>query len=80
MARRGGRRNPGGAGAAAGAGHRLALPELGRGRTPVQVFLVLAGIMFTCYLAAIALLVGAGIALRSAGALADASADQEDDR
>jgi uncharacterized BrkB/YihY/UPF0761 family membrane protein len=40
------------------------------GRTPVQVFLVLAGVMFTCYLAAVALLVGAGLAVRSAGALA----------
>lgn len=38
------------------------------GRTPVQVFLVLAGVMFTCYLAALALLVGAGIALRQAKA------------
>jgi len=41
------------------------------GRTPVQVFLVLAGVMFTCYLAAIALLVGAGIAVRSADASPD---------
>lgn len=40
------------------------------GRTPVQVFLVLAGVMFTCFLAAIALLVGAGISLRTAGAAA----------
>lgn len=48
------------------------------GRTPVQVFLVLAGVLFTCYLAAITLLVGAGIALRQAGALNDASSDRED--
>jgi len=50
------------------------------GRTPVQVFLVLAGVMFTCYLAAIALLVGAGLALRRAGAdtHGDRSSDRED--
>lgn len=32
------------------------------GRTPVQVFLVLAGLLFTCYLIAVGLLVGAGLA------------------
>ena len=32
------------------------------GRTPVQVFLVLAGLLFTCYLVAVGLLVGAGLA------------------
>jgi uncharacterized BrkB/YihY/UPF0761 family membrane protein len=34
------------------------------GTTPVHVFLVLAGILFTCYLAAVALLVGAVVAVR----------------
>ena len=34
------------------------------GRTPVQVFLVLAGLLFTCYLIAVGLLVGAGLACR----------------
>jgi uncharacterized BrkB/YihY/UPF0761 family membrane protein len=33
------------------------------GRTPVQVFLVLAGLLFTCYLVAQGLLIGAGIAV-----------------
>jgi len=32
------------------------------GRTPVQVFLVLAGLLFTCYLVAVGLLIGAGLA------------------
>jgi uncharacterized BrkB/YihY/UPF0761 family membrane protein len=32
------------------------------GRTPVQVFLVLAGLLFTCYLIAVGLLIGAGLA------------------
>jgi uncharacterized BrkB/YihY/UPF0761 family membrane protein len=32
------------------------------GHTPGQVFLVLAGLLFTCYLIAVALLVGAGLA------------------
>jgi uncharacterized BrkB/YihY/UPF0761 family membrane protein len=32
------------------------------GRTPVQVFLVLAGLLFTCYLVAQGLLIGAGLA------------------
>jgi uncharacterized BrkB/YihY/UPF0761 family membrane protein len=35
------------------------------GRTPVAVFLVLAGVLATCYLAALALLLGAGIAVRA---------------
>jgi uncharacterized BrkB/YihY/UPF0761 family membrane protein len=34
------------------------------GRTPVEVFLVLAGVLFTCYLAAFALLLGAALAVR----------------
>jgi uncharacterized BrkB/YihY/UPF0761 family membrane protein len=33
------------------------------GRTPVQVFLVLAGLLFTCYLVAQGLLIGAGLAV-----------------
>jgi len=35
------------------------------GRTPVQVFLVLAGLLFTCYLVAQGLLIGAGLAAGS---------------
>jgi uncharacterized BrkB/YihY/UPF0761 family membrane protein len=34
------------------------------GTTPVRVFLVLAGILFTCYVVAVALLIGAAIAVR----------------
>jgi uncharacterized BrkB/YihY/UPF0761 family membrane protein len=34
------------------------------GRTPVEVFLVLAGVLITCYLAAFGLLFGAGVAAR----------------
>ncbi len=34
------------------------------GRTPVEVFLALAGVLFTCYLAALGLLLGAGITAR----------------
>ncbi len=34
------------------------------GTTPVQVFLVLAGILFTCYLSSTALLIGAALAVR----------------
>ena len=34
------------------------------GQTPVEVFLVLAGVLFTCYLAALALLLGAALAVR----------------
>ena len=34
------------------------------GHTPVEVFLVLAGVLFTCYLAALALLLGAALAVR----------------
>jgi hypothetical protein len=34
------------------------------GRTPVRVFLVLAGVLFTCYVAAIVLLLGAALAAR----------------
>ncbi|HET8978088.1 MAG TPA: YihY/virulence factor BrkB family protein [Solirubrobacteraceae bacterium] len=39
------------------------------GRTPVQVFLVLAGLLFTCYLVAVGLLVGAGLAVARQHAL-----------
>jgi uncharacterized BrkB/YihY/UPF0761 family membrane protein len=39
------------------------------GRTPVRVFLVLAGVLFTCYVAALALLVGAALAARRGRAL-----------
>jgi uncharacterized BrkB/YihY/UPF0761 family membrane protein len=35
------------------------------GRTPVEVFLMLAGVLFTCYLAAFGLLLGAGVAARA---------------
>ena len=35
------------------------------GHTPVEVFLMLAGVLFTCYLAALALLLGAGVTVRS---------------
>ena len=35
------------------------------GRTPVEVFLVLAGVLITCYLAAFGLLLGAGVAARA---------------
>jgi len=34
------------------------------GRTPVELFLMLTGVLATCYLAALALLLGAGLALR----------------
>jgi uncharacterized BrkB/YihY/UPF0761 family membrane protein len=34
------------------------------GRTPVEVFLALAGVLFTCYLAAFGLLLGAGVTAR----------------
>ena len=35
------------------------------GNTPVELFLMLAGVLFTCYLAAVALLLGAGVTVRS---------------
>jgi uncharacterized BrkB/YihY/UPF0761 family membrane protein len=35
------------------------------GNTPVELFLMLAGVLFTCYLAALALLLGAGVTVRS---------------
>jgi uncharacterized BrkB/YihY/UPF0761 family membrane protein len=35
------------------------------GRTPVELFLMLAGVLFTCYLAALGLLLGAGVTVRS---------------
>ena len=31
------------------------------GRTPVELFLMLAGVLFTCYLAAFGLLLGTGV-------------------
>jgi uncharacterized BrkB/YihY/UPF0761 family membrane protein len=34
------------------------------GRTPVEVFLVLAGVLITCYLVALGLLLGSGVAAR----------------
>ena len=34
------------------------------GRTPVGLFLTLAGVLFTCYLAALGLLLGVGVAVR----------------
>jgi len=35
------------------------------GRTPVELFLILAGVLFTCYLAALGLLLGTGVAARA---------------
>jgi hypothetical protein len=35
------------------------------GRTPVELFLMLAGVLFTCHLAAFGLLLGAGVAARA---------------
>jgi uncharacterized BrkB/YihY/UPF0761 family membrane protein len=35
------------------------------GRTPVELFLMLAGVLFTCYLAALGLLLGIGVAARA---------------
>jgi uncharacterized BrkB/YihY/UPF0761 family membrane protein len=46
----------------AAAGYYLRLVA---GRTPVELFLVLAGVLFTCYLAAIGLLLGTGVAARA---------------
>ena len=43
------------------------------GRTPVQVFLVLAGLLFTCYLVAQGLLIGVGLAASRERALDRAS-------
>ena len=43
---------------------RRVLPAWVAGTTPVRVFLVLAGVLVTCYLAALALLVGAALAVR----------------
>lgn len=34
------------------------------GNTPVELFLMLAGVLITCYLAALALLIGAGVTMR----------------
>jgi uncharacterized BrkB/YihY/UPF0761 family membrane protein len=34
------------------------------GNTPVELFLMLSGVLITCYLAAMALLIGAGVTLR----------------
>src|SRR6201995_875631 len=39
-------------------------PRLVAGRTPVALFLALAGVLFTCYLAALGLLLGAGVTAR----------------
>ncbi len=59
------------AGAIPAAAALLAVPSLVgfylaavAGTTPVRIFLVLAGVLFTCYLTAIALLVGAALAVR----------------
>jgi len=41
------------------------------GRTPVQVFLVLAGLLFTCYVVALGLLIGEGLAVAAQRALDD---------
>ena len=38
--------------------------RLAADRTPVGVFLVLAGVLFTCYLVALGLLLGAGVTAR----------------
>ncbi len=55
--------------------------RLAANRTPVGVFLVLAGVLFTCYLAALALLLGAGVTVRvflgsAAGGADSASSDR----
>ena len=34
------------------------------GNTPVELFLMLSGVLITCYLAAMALLIGAGVTMR----------------
>jgi uncharacterized BrkB/YihY/UPF0761 family membrane protein len=39
------------------------------GRTPVQLFLVLAGLLFACYIVALGLLIGAGLAVSAARAV-----------
>ncbi|HMJ34242.1 MAG TPA: YihY/virulence factor BrkB family protein [Baekduia sp.] len=41
------------------------------GRTPVQVFLVLAGVLFTCYVAALVLLLGSAVAARTSSQAGD---------
>ena len=43
------------------AGHYL---QLVAGRTPVELFLMLAGVLFTCYLVALGLLLGTGVTAR----------------
>ena len=43
------------------AGHYLRLVA---GKTPVELFLMLAGVLFTCYLVALGLLLGAGVTAR----------------
>jgi uncharacterized BrkB/YihY/UPF0761 family membrane protein len=50
------------------------------GRTPVQVFLVLAGVLFTCYVAALVLLLGAAVAARRAAAIGPRSRATGTDR
>lgn len=34
------------------------------GNTPVELFLMLSGVLITCYLAALARLIGAGVTMR----------------
>jgi len=50
------------------------------GHTPVKLFLMLAGVLFTCYLAAIGLLLGAGVTARihAGRRLGEISADRSD--
>ena len=47
------------------------------GTTPVQVFLVLAGVLFTCYIASMAMLIGGAIAVRRVDARPDEPAGDE---
>jgi uncharacterized BrkB/YihY/UPF0761 family membrane protein len=48
------------------------------GNAPVELFLMLAGVLFTCYLAALALLLGAGVTARSqTGAIVGEEQSQE---
>jgi hypothetical protein len=44
------------------AGYYLSLTA---SRTPVGVFLALAGVLFTCYVVALGLLLGAGVSVRT---------------
>src|SRR3954449_8057189 len=45
---------------------RGVVPRLGRGHDPVHGVLVLAGVLLTCYVAALALLLGASVSTRRA--------------